>query len=151
MKREVNYGYHNTLFFGTEKKRIEQITSLDFETALELLEVYFAENKGKKSTYPKGRDLKFPFTALRYASDDPSEPTTQDEIVDLAFSLDEKELIQPTEVKLNNGKHVVGNALWNVTQIGAGATEEETYLEGEAIFQGDWKYEVDTDITTVTS
>ena len=148
MIKQVNYGYDNTLFFGTEKKSIEQITSLDFETNLDLLEVYFAENKGKKSTFPKGRDVKFPFTALRYTSDDVSTPTVQDEIADLAFSLDENELIQVAEVKFPNGKHIVGTALWNITQIGAGATEEETYLEGEVIFQGDWEYEVDGESAT---
>ena len=145
MIKSINYGYDNTLFFN--KKNIEQITSLDFETNLELLEVYFAENKGKKSTFPKGRDVKFPFTALRYTSDDPEQATVQDELADLAFSMKESELIQPGEVKFPNGKHIVGSVLWNVTQIGSGATEAETYLEGEAIFQGDWVYEVDTDDT----
>ena len=48
MTKQVNYGYDNTLYYGTEKESIEQITSLDFETTLEMLEVYFAENKGKK-------------------------------------------------------------------------------------------------------
>lgn len=144
MNKQVNYGYDNTLYFGENKKSIEQITSLDFETTLEMLEVYFAENKGKKSTFPKGRDVKFPFTALRYTSDNPTSPTVQDEIADLAFSLSETELIQKAEVKFPNGKHIIGSALWNVTQIGAGKTEEETYLEGEVIFQGDWEYEVDT-------
>lgn len=148
MNKQVNYGYDNTLYFGESKKSIEQITSLDFETTLEMLEVYFAENKGKKSTFPKGRDVKFPFTALRYTSDNPANPTVQDEIADLAFSLSETELIQKAEVKFPNGKHIIGSALWNVTQIGAGKTEEETYLEGEVIFQGDWEYEVDTATTT---
>lgn len=148
MIKQVNYGYDNTLFFGTDRENIEQITSLDFETTLNLLEVYFAENKGKKSSFPKGRDVKFPFTALRYTSDDVSTPTVQDKIADLAFSLDEKELIQKAEVVFPNGKHIIGTALWNVTQIGAGATEEETYLEGEVIFQGDWEYEVIPETTT---
>jgi hypothetical protein len=136
--KSVNYGYDNTLLFND--KNIEQITSLDFETNLDLLEVYFAENKGKKSTFPKGRDVKFPFTALRCVGED-GEKTVQDELVDLAFSLDEKELVKPGTVKFPNGKQISGNVLWNITQIGAGATEEETYLEGEAIFQGDWVYE----------
>lgn len=149
MNKQVNYGYDNTLYFGENKKSIEQITSLDFETTLEMLEVYFAENKGKKSTFPKGRDVKFPFTALRYTSDDPTNPTVQDEIADLAFSLSETELIQKAEVKFPNGKHIIGSALWNVTQIGSGKIEEETYLEGEVIFQGDWEYEIDTATETV--
>lgn len=141
MIKAVNYGYDNTLLFDETKESIEQITSLDFETTLDLLEVYFAENKGKKSTFPKGRDVKFSFTALRYTSDDSSTQTVQDKIADLAFSLSESELIKKAEVKFPNGKHIIGNALWNVTQVGAGATEEETYLEGEVIFQGDWTYE----------
>lgn len=151
MIKQVNYGYDNTLFFGTQKESIEQITSLDFETNLEMLEVYFAENKGKKSTFPKGRDVKFTGTALRYTSTDTTKPTVQDKIADLAFSLSESELIQDAEVKFPNGKHIVGTALWNVTQIGAGATEEETYLEFEVIFQGDWEYEVDSATENVSA
>ena len=138
MEKRVNYGYDNTLFF--DKKEIEQITVFDFETTLELLEVYFAEHKGKKSTFPTGRDIKFSFIALRYTNTET--PTVQDQIADLAFSLDENELIRETEVKFHNEKHIVGKALWNVTQIGSGATEGEIYLEGEVIFQGDWEYDV---------
>ena len=139
--KQVNYGYDNTLLFDEEKLAIEQITSLDFETNLDLLEVYFAENKGKKSTFPKGRDIKFTFTALRYTDETGTTPTNQDKLCDLAFSLSEDELIRPAIVKFPNGKQISGSALFNITQIGAGATEEETYLEGEVIFQGDWTYE----------
>lgn len=138
MKKNINYGYDNTLFFDEDDKEIEQITSLDFETNLELLEVYFAENKGKKSSFPKGRDVKFAFTALR--TTDTETPTNQDILCDIAFSQSESELIRPAKVKFPNGKQISGTALFNITQIGSGKVEEETYIEGEVIFNGDWVY-----------
>lgn len=151
MKR-VNYGYDNTLYFDTDKKDIEQITSLDFETALDLLEVYLAEHKGAKSTFPKGRSLSFPFAALRYTDETGTTPTVQDEIANLAFSWDEKEIIRYARVDMHNGYSVVGDALWDVTQVGFGATEAETYLEGTVVMQGGWRFvktsELDTEAAT---
>ena len=135
--KKVNYGYDNVLKVFETKEPIEQVTSLTMDTSLETLEVYFNENKGKKTTFPKSRDVKLTFTALRCT--DKESPTVQDKLADLAFSMNADELMIDVQVDLLNGKYLKGTGLVSISNFGFAATEEETYLEGEITMSGDWE------------
>ena len=137
-KKLVNYGYDNVLKVFSPAEQIEQVTSLSMDTSLETLDVYFNENKGKKTTFPKSRDVKITFTALR--ATDKETPLVQDKLADLAFSMDASELMIPVQVDLLNGKYLKGTGLVSISNFGFGDTEAETYLEGEITFSGDWEY-----------